>query len=130
MNIVKASYRLPESLVQAMDTIARQKGISRTDLITDACRMYCDLMAVQQPDSYLPQWAVQQIRGICGDLQTQLNNRSNQLLSSIAIQLTVLQLIVADSLEVSESTVREYTAQAVANLKRNNRVFQLDEFLE
>lgn len=125
----KSSYRLPAELVQDLDNIAKQKGISRTDAISEACRMYCDMAAAGRPGSYLPQWAVQQIQGICGNLQTQLNNRSNQLLSSMAIQLTVLQMILADSLEIKEAAVEAYTAQAVEELRRNNRVFRMEEFL-
>lgn len=129
METTKSSYRLPDALIQKLDQIAEQQKTSRTDVIVAACQMYLDQQAAQAPGSYLPQWAVQQIQGLCGDLQTQLNSRSNQLLSSMAIQLTVMQMILADSLEVGAASVEEYTAQAVDSLRKNNRIFRMEEIM-
>lgn len=126
----KLTCRLPEKLVQRLDALAESTGKNRNELITEACGMYCDMQTLNEPGSYLPQWVVQQVDGICGVLQNNLNNRSNQLLSSMAIQLTVIQMILADGLKITNADVSEYTVQAVEALKGNNRVFRMEEFLK
>ncbi len=126
---VRFTARLPAELSDRLEFWAKEAGCSKNDMLIEACRMYGDLKAAHEPGSYLPQWAVQQIRGISGDLQTRINHRSNQLLSSMAIQLTVLQYLIADNLEVSSAALAEYTAQAVEHLKTNNRLFRMDELV-
>ncbi len=121
---------LPENMIDELNTLAKIQGKSRNELLVNACQMYLDFSAANAQGSYLPQWTVQQINGICGNLQTQLNARSNQLLSSLAIQLTVLQMILADSLEIEPAAVREYTVEAVNALKSNNRVFRMEEIMK
>ena len=95
----------------------------------DACQAYCDQKLLEEPGSCLPKWAVQQIDALCALLRRDLNARSDQLLSSMAIQLTVIQMILADGLRIHRADVDEYTRQAVDMLKSNNRLFRMEEFI-
>ena len=63
-------------------------------------------------------------------LEHKLNNRSNQLISSLAIQQFILAKIIAESLDISPDAVELYRKQAVEFLRENNRVFSLKEGLD
>lgn len=120
---------LPAAVVKRLENIAESEGKSRNEIVRDACQAYCDQKLLEEPGSCLPKWAVQQIDALCALLRRDLNARSDQLLSSMAIQLTVIQMILADGLRIHRADVDEYTRQAVDMLKSNNRLFRMEEFI-
>lgn len=126
---IRTNLRMPDTLMADMDNLAEQKRKTRNEIIVEACQLYRDYVNMNKPGSLLPQYAVQAMEAIAGTLQTNLNARSNQLISSLAIQLFVIQKMLAENMEVSDMNVGEYTQQAIEMLKRNNRVFRMDDFI-
>lgn len=125
----KKTFRLPEDVTTALDALSSEESRSQTEIVIDAIRLYRDKAAINQPGSLMPAYVVQAAEAVCGTLQTTLNAKSNQLISSVAIQLFVIQRIMADNLQVSMADIDEYTQQALEMLKHNNRVFRMQEFM-
>lgn len=91
--------------------------------------MYRDQKACGRPGSLISQSMKNTLEGLCQMMEQNLNQRSNQLLSSIAIQLYVLQRVVSDNLQIDGNAIDDYTQEAVEMLQRNNRVFRMQEFV-
>lgn len=123
------NVRLPEDVIEALETLSAAEDKSRTEIVIEAVRLYRDKVGIQKPGSLLPEYVLQAIDGMCGTLQTNLNAKSNQLLSSMAIQLFVVQRMMADNLEVEPLQIEEYTRQAVEMIRQNNRVFRMQDLL-
>lgn len=125
----KKTFWLPEDVVTALDALASDEEKTRTEIVIEAVRLYRDKAGINKPGSLMPDYMMQALDGLIGSLQTTINAKSNQLLSTIAIQLFVIQRMMAENLDVDPLLVDEYTRQGVESLKRNNRVFRMQEQL-
>lgn len=125
----KKTFWLPEDVVTALDALASDEEKTRTEIVIEAVRLYRDKAGINKPGSLMPDYMMQALDGLIGSLQTTINAKSNQLLSTIAIQLFVIQRMMAENLDVDPMLVDEYTRQGVESLKRNNRVFRMQEQL-
>lgn len=63
-------------------------------------------------------------------LEQNINNKTNRVLSELAIQNAIQNMILASELEVSGIDTDSYRKKAVEFLKTNNRVLRLDELLK
>ena len=62
-------------------------------------------------------------------LERRLDNRSNQLLSNMAVQLFIVNRVLADSLDISSDVLEQYRSQAAEFIKANNRLLELREVI-
>ncbi len=130
MDTIKASVRLSPEINSALDELCKQDSISKTALITKAIQVYLDHRRLNVPGSHLPEWQHQQTMAGVADYAHKTNDKSSQLLSTIAIDVHVLMRIIADNIEVPDIVLREYTLEAVELLKQNNRVLRFDEVVK
>ena len=77
----------------------------------------------------IPDELLKVVNSMASLLERRLNNRSNQLLSALAIEVCVLEQVIAASLDVSPGEAEEYRRGAAEFLKMNQRVFRLEEGL-
>lgn len=126
---IKKTFLLPPDVTTALAQLAAEEDASQTEIVTAAIRMYRDQKACGRPGSLISQATKDTLEGLCQMLENNLNHRSNQLLSSMAIQLYVLQRVVSDNLQIDGSLIDDYTQEAVEMLQRNNRVFRMQEFI-
>lgn len=63
-------------------------------------------------------------------LLQQINNKTNRVISELAIQNAVQNSILANELDVDSVRLDNYRKQAVEFLKTNNRVLRLDEIID
>jgi len=62
--------------------------------------------------------------------EQRINNKTNQVLSALAIETGTLEQIIAASLDVDRGKLKKYRENAVDFLKANNRVIRMDEVIE
>lgn len=129
-NYKQIPLRIDIEIDKKMDIIIQEKNISSKNLfIENACKFYIDYLN-QQGSPLLNDTVIDLVRSIMNTTENRINNKSNQLLSSIAIELGTLQMIIANSLKnVSEEQVKLYRDLSVQFLKTNNRVFRMKEVL-
>lgn len=72
---------------------------------------------------------LQVIKSMTDNLDHRINSRSNQLLSELAIQLGIMQQVIANNLEVDGSQIAEYRKNTVDFIKTNQRIFRMDEII-
>ena len=62
-------------------------------------------------------------------LLREINNKSNRVLSEVAIQSAIQNMIISSELDVSSTNLERYRKQAIEFLQSSNRVLRLDEIL-
>lgn len=129
MTVKPYSWRLNEKIVSEIYNIADECHSKRTFMIEKALEQYVESYRLQKKASLLSQEVIDVQKSLVDLLEHRINNRSNQLLSSMAIQQFVLCKVIAESLEISPDALELYRRQAAEFLKENNRVFSLKEML-
>lgn len=129
MTVKAYSWRLNEKIVSEIYNIADECHSKRTFMIEKALEQYVESYRLQKKASLLSQEVIDVQKSLVDLLEHRINNRSNQLLSSMAIQQFVLCKVIAESLEISPDALELYRRQAAEFLKENNRVFSLKEMI-
>lgn len=129
MTVKPYSWRLNEKIVSEIYNIADECHSKRTFMIEKALEQYIESYRLQKKASLLSQEVIDIQKSLVDLLEHRINNRSNQLLSSMAIQQFVLCKVIAESLEISPDALELYRRQAAEFLKENNRVFSLKEVI-
>ena len=130
MPLKAVTFRLEEILIKDIARIAEDKNQSINSCITEALQLYRDHCYMQTKAVTISDDYLNATKGMVAALEHRINNRSNQLLSSIAIQEFILAKVLADSLDISPDALDFYRKQAAEFMKENNRVFSLKEMLE
>jgi len=121
--------RLSDELLKDLEGIAESSGKSRNDIILQACKMYRDYTYMETKASIIPEHILRSMQATVTGLEEKLNNKSNQLLSSMAIEIYIIEHILASELEIEADDIIRYRRDAVEVMKRNNRIFRMDETL-
>lgn len=129
MTVKPYSWRLNEKIVSEIYNIADECHSKRTFMIEKALEQYVESYRLQKKASLLSQEVIDIQKSLVDLLEHRINNRSNQLLSSMAIQQFVLCKVIAESLDISPDALELYRRQAAEFLKENNRVFSLKEMI-
>lgn len=130
MSVKAITCRFEEGLYTSISRIAEEQHQSMNFCISQALQMYCDCYYMKEKSSIITDEFVQVMRSQFQLLEHRLNNRSNQLLSSVAIQQFIISKVLAESLDISPDALDYYRKQAVEFMKENNRVFSLKEMIE
>ena len=70
------------------------------------------------------------IQGSNALLLQQINNKTNRVISELAIQNAIQNMILESELDVNGIDADKYRKKAVEFLRTNNRVLRLDELIE
>lgn len=130
MPLKSFAWRLEENIVSDIYKIAEEKQVKPALIVAQALKQYSQQYYFQEKSSLLSEEVIQSQKSLMTLLEHRLNNRSNQLLSSIAIQQFILAKTIAESLDISPDAVELYRKQAVEFLRENNRLFSLKEMIE
>lgn len=122
-------FRMSQELKNDLETIALNAGKSRNDIIIEACKMYRDYTYMETKASLLPEHILRSMQAAVTGLEERVNNKSNQLLSTMAIEMYIIEHILAAELEIDADDIIKYRRDAVEVIKRNNRIFRMDETL-
>lgn len=124
---IKRSFRIEEQLLQDMEGIASERHATTTQVVSDALRLYRDYYYTQSKATVIGEESVKAIQATVNLLEQRLNQKTNSVLSELAIQQYILNCLVANGLEVNPLVLPEYRKQAVEYLRSNNAVFRLTQ---
>lgn len=128
--LVKRSIRLNEKTAENLSRIAKEKNCSETQVIESALKWYSDYVYMQEHATIIPQEIVKVLQSTVALMEQRVNNKSNQVLSALAIETCTMQQIIAGSLDVDKNAVQQYRKNATDYLKANQRVFRMDEAVD
>lgn len=127
---VKKTYRIDEQLAEDLAHIAKESNIS-VNLVTEtALKYYRDYYYMKKKATVINEDILKLSQAAVDLLEQRINNKTNQVLSELSIQVCTMAQIIAGSLEVDPLQLPEYRKKAVAFLKSNNRILRLDEIVD
>lgn len=126
----RITVRLPDELYYDVSEIAKYTGSSVNSVIEQAVKYYRDKRYMEDKATLVNEEILKIIQANNGLLLQQINNKTNRVISELAIQSAIQNLILANELDVDAVQVDNYRKQAVEFLKTNNRVFRLDEIAD
>ena len=110
---VKKTWDVDASAYSSIETIADQENCTVTQIVNEALRYYADRHYLENNATMLSSDILEAMKSTVSLLERRLDNRSNQLLSSMAIQLFIINKVLADSLDLSGDALEQYRVQAV-----------------
>lgn len=119
-----------EKAAEEVKKIATETSESENAIIEKAIMFYCDSYYCKNKATFLNENVLSSMQGMVDGLEHRLNNKTNQLLSELAIQEGIVAQLLAYSLDVDGDVVADYRKKAVDFLKVNQRVLRLDSIIE
>lgn len=95
-----------------------------------AIRYYKDYLYMQTDGAFISESVKRTFLASVNLMETRLNNRTNKVLSELAIQQAIICQVLAHELEINPRALDNYRRAAVEYLKMNDRVFRLEDILE
>lgn len=124
---VKKTWYVDTDACTSLEEIARNENRTMTQVINEALRYYADRYYLEHKATMLPNEIMEAMQSTVNMLERRLDNRSSQLLSSMAVQLFIVNRVLADSLDISAEALEQYRSQAAEFIKGNNRLLELRE---
>ena len=127
---VARAYRLSDETVETLKAIADKENCTETAVIENAIRYYRDYLYVQNDGDFITESVKRTVLASVNLMESRLNNRTNKVLSELAIQQAILCQVIAHELEVNPRALDNYRRAAVEYLRMNDRVFRLEDIVE
>lgn len=126
---VKKTWYVDADAYSSLEAIAQGESRTMTQVVNEALRYYADRYYLEHKATMLPNEILEAMQSTVNMLERRLDNRSSQLLSNMAVQLFILNRVLADSLEISAEALEQYRSQAAEFIKANNRLLELREVI-
>lgn len=127
---VARAYRISDETVETLKAIADKENCTETAVIENVIRYYRDYLYVQNDGAFITESVKRTVLASVNLMESRLNNRTNKVLSELAIQQAILCQVIAHELEVNPRALDNYRRAAVEYLKMNDRVFRLEDIVE
>lgn len=122
--------RADEDLINDIKKLAEEQNTSLNNTIIDALKFYRDKKYMTEKATILNREILDIIDGQRKLLSITINNKTNKLLSELAIQSAIQNQILCDELDVNSVRLDEYRKSAIEFLQIQNRILRLDELAE
>jgi hypothetical protein len=126
----KRALIVSDELYDDIRGIADKRSASINYIMVEALKLYRDYQFAENKSLIITDEVKRAIRAEMEYISSKDMNRVRSLLSSMAINMHVLQRVVAEELDLSPVDLIKFRTEAVENLKAGNRVFDLKEFIE
>lgn len=130
MEMVKKSYRISAATAEILKTIVEKENCTEIAAVENAIRYYRDYLYMQNDGAFITESVKRTFLASVNLMESRLNNRTNKVLSELAIQQAILCQVIAHELEVNPRALDNYRRAAVEYLKMNDRVFRLEDIVE
>lgn len=127
---MKITIRIPDELHTDISAIAKESGASLNFVVEQALKYYRDKRYMEDKATIINQEIINIIQASNALLLQQINNKTNRVLSELAIQNAIQNMILESELDVSDIDADKYRKKAIEFLRTNNRVLRLDELIE
>ena len=124
------TIRVDDKLLTAVDALAAERGCSANQVIEEALKLYRDLDFTQNNATFLNEAVLRVIQAGQERLKEDINRKTNQLLSELAIQVCILNQVIGLNLQIPAGQMDSYRIAAVEHLKTKQRILRLDEVVD
>lgn len=126
----RVTIRIPDELHTDITALAKEKGASLNYVVEQALKYYRDKQYMEDKATIINEEIINIVQANNALLLQQINNKTNRVLSELAIQNSIQNMLLANELDVNDIKADSYRKKAVEFLKTNNRVLRLDEIIE
>ena len=128
--MVRKTLRIDDQLADDISALAKEENINDNAVMVQALKFYRDYMYMKGKATIISDEILRVQKAGLDLLEQRVNHKTNQVLSELAIQVCILEQIIAGSLQVDPLLLPDYRRRAMEFLRTNNRVFRLDELTE
>lgn len=96
---------------------------SKSEFIEKAIRFYCGYLTAEEQDSYLPSVVTSTLKSIIAES----DNRQNRMLFKLAVEIAMLQNIIASEQEIDILSLERLRGECVKEVKRLNGTFRFED---
>lgn len=119
-------WMYPDTLEKVEKIYRRDNCESRSEFIEKAVNFYIGYLTAEGKDSYLPGVVTSTLKSIVAES----DNRMSRMLFKIAVELAVLQNVVAATNEIDEMTLNRLRGECVKEVKRLNGSLSFDDAID
>lgn len=91
---VARAYRISDETVETLKAIADKENCTETAVIENAIRYYRDYLYVQNDGAFITESVKRTVLASVNLMESRLNNRTNKVLSELAIQQAILLSLI------------------------------------
>lgn len=121
-----ALWMYPDTLEKVEEIYREDNCGSRSEFIEKAVKFYIGYLTAEKKDSYLPGVVTSTLKAIVAES----DNRTSRMLFKIAVELAVLQNVVAATNEIDEVTLNRLRGECVKEVKRLNGSLSFDDAVD
>lgn len=125
----KKTIRMSENLENQLKTMSENKNISETTIIEQALKSYFDFCFINENQNLINDEILKIIDSKNNVLENRINNKTNQVLSELAININILTQVLAENIEINADELQNKRKIAVEFIKINQRVLNLEELV-
>jgi len=126
-SVNKSTFVISPDIKSRVEQLAKERACSNSQIVEDALQLYFDKVYMEEKATVINDELLQAVKGVAQLSEAKINAKTNQVLSSLAIEVGVMNQILAQSLQVSPLAVEQYRKNVVEFLRANNRVLRMDE---
>lgn len=128
--MAKKLINYDDQLAEDVKSIAVELNQNANQVIETAIKFYRDYYYQQEKATFINKEMIEIIKSTFRTAENSINQKTNRVLSELAIQAAVQNLILANSLDVKMQDLHVYRLKALDFLKENNRVLRMDEIID
>ncbi len=121
--------KIADSLHSDISAIAKENNCCVTEIVVEALKVYRDYKYMGDRATIINENILKMVQANINLLLKEINNKSNRVLSEVAIQSAIQNMIISSELDVSATDAEQFRKQAIKFLQSSNRVLRLDEIL-
>lgn len=121
-----ALWMYPDTLEKVEEIYREDNCGSRSEFIEKAVKFYIGYLTAEKKDGYLPSVVTSTLKAIVAES----DNRTSRMLFKIAVELAVLQNVVAATNEIDEATLNRLRGECVKEVKRLNGSLSFDDAVD
>lgn len=121
-----ALWMYPDTLEKVEEIYREDNCGSRSEFIEKAVKFYIGYLTSEKKDGYLPGVVTSTLKAIVAER----DNRTSRILFKIAVELAVLQNVVAATNEIDEVTLNRLRGECVKEVKRLNGSLSFDDAVD
>ncbi len=99
---------------------------SQSEFIENAILFYLGYLTADKPKSFLPSMFLSTMKGIVAES----DNRTSGLLFKIAVELAILQNLIAATNEVDELTMTKLRGECIREVKKIHGIFTMEKAMD
>lgn len=122
--------KIDDALHADISTLAKDNDCCVTETVVEALKVYRDYKYMADKATIINENIIKIVQANNNLLLKEINNKSNRVLSEVAIQSAIQNMILEHELDVSNADADFFRKKAIEFLKTNNRVLRLDEVLQ